>query len=98
MARPLDANIVTAQADGGRIAANILGFARVLRSAGMPIGTQKVLEAVDAVVAAGLHRPEDLLLDFARRFREPSQRTRDLQSSLPPDLARSRATSSSFCR
>ena len=58
MARPLDANIVTAQADGGRIAANILGFARVLRSAGMPIGTQKALEAVDAVVAAGLTDPK----------------------------------------
>ena len=41
MARPLDANIVAAQADGGRIAANILGFARVLRSAGMPIGIAK---------------------------------------------------------
>lgn len=58
MARPLDANIVTAEADGGRIAANILGFARVLRSAGMPIGSQKVLDATEAVLAAGLEDPK----------------------------------------
>jgi len=58
MARPLDANIVTSEADGGRIAANILGFARVLRSAGMPIGSQKVLEATEAVLAAGLEDPK----------------------------------------
>ncbi|MGO9170987.1 MAG: vWA domain-containing protein [Rhodomicrobium sp.] len=58
MARALDANIVTASADGGRIADNILGFAHVLRAAGMPIGSQKVLEATEAVMAAGLEDPK----------------------------------------
>ncbi len=58
MARPLDANIVTAAADGGRIADNILSFARVLRAAGMPVGPQKALEATGAVLAAGLGDPQ----------------------------------------
>ncbi len=58
MARRLDANIVTAKADGGRLAANILGFARVLRSAGMPASPAKVHEAVAAVLAAGLSDPK----------------------------------------
>jgi hypothetical protein len=58
MAKALDANIVTAAADGGRIADNILGFAHVLRAAGMPIGSQKVLEATEAVIAAGLDDPK----------------------------------------
>src|SRR5208337_282879 len=58
MAKALDANIVTAAADGGRIGDNILGFAHVLRAAGMPIGPQKVLEATEAVMAAGLEDPK----------------------------------------
>jgi uncharacterized protein len=57
MARPLDANIVAAAADGGRIAENIVGFARILREAGLPIGPQKVIEATDAVLAAGIESP-----------------------------------------
>ncbi len=58
MAEALNANIVTATADGGRIASNILGFARLLRAAGMPVGPQKVIEATEAVIAAGLDNPK----------------------------------------
>jgi uncharacterized protein with von Willebrand factor type A (vWA) domain len=49
-----EANIVTAEVDGGRIAENILMFARLLRAAGMPVGPQKVVLATEAVLTAGL--------------------------------------------
>ncbi|MGA7328031.1 MAG: VWA domain-containing protein [Rhodomicrobium sp.] len=58
MAEALNANIVTATADGGRIASNIVGFARLLRAAGMPAGPQKAIEATEAVIAAGLDNPK----------------------------------------
>ena len=52
--RPLRANIIAGDVDGGRIAENILMFARLLRSAGLPVGPQKVVLATEAVLAAGL--------------------------------------------
>ena len=52
--RTIQANIITATADGGRIAENILMFARLLRAAGLPVGPQKVVLATEAVLAAGL--------------------------------------------
>jgi uncharacterized protein with von Willebrand factor type A (vWA) domain len=62
--RELPANIVAGAADGGRIVDNILGFARVLRSAGLPIGTQKAIEATQAVMAAGLENPKFSIRPF----------------------------------
>jgi uncharacterized protein with von Willebrand factor type A (vWA) domain len=45
--------------DGGKIAANIMHFARVLRAAGLPVGPGKVLDALRAVEAVGLGNRED---------------------------------------
>ena len=44
----------------GRLAENILLFARTLRSAGLPIGTVQVIDALQAVVFAGLESRSDL--------------------------------------
>jgi len=44
---------------GGRLAENIMHFARVLRAAGLPVGPGKVIEAVRAVQTAGLRRRDD---------------------------------------
>jgi uncharacterized protein with von Willebrand factor type A (vWA) domain len=44
---------------GGKIAANIMHFARVLRAAGLPVGPGKVLDALRAVEAVGLGNRED---------------------------------------
>jgi len=44
---------------GGRLVANIMHFARVLRAAGLPIGPGKVLDAVAATRAVGLGSRED---------------------------------------
>jgi len=44
---------------GGRLAENVVHFARVLRVAGIPIGTDKVMDAVRVLPEAGLARRED---------------------------------------
>lgn len=43
----------------GRLAENILYFARALRAAGMPVGTGSALDAIEAVQAAGVGARED---------------------------------------
>ncbi|MDX2265727.1 MAG: VWA domain-containing protein [Hyphomicrobiales bacterium] len=50
----IEANIVAAQADGGRIAENILYFGRMLRAAGLPVGPRQTVLATEAVLAAGV--------------------------------------------
>src|SRR6266576_5181686 len=43
----------------GRLVANLMHFARTLRAAGMPVGPGKVLDAVAAVEAVGIHDRRD---------------------------------------
>jgi uncharacterized protein with von Willebrand factor type A (vWA) domain len=72
---PLRANIAAAEADGGKIAANILHFARLLRSAGLAVGPQKVILATEAVMAAGLDNPKTLYWTLHSVFvTRPSER------------------------
>ena len=47
------------KAPGGRLAENILYFARALRAAGIPVGPGSVLDALEAVKAAGVGTRED---------------------------------------
>ena len=44
---------------GGKIAANIMHFARVLRAAGLPVGPGKVLDGIRAVETVGLGNRQD---------------------------------------
>jgi uncharacterized protein with von Willebrand factor type A (vWA) domain len=53
----LEANLVAAEADGRRVAENILSFARLLRAAGLPVGPEKTVLATRAVLAAGIESP-----------------------------------------
>jgi uncharacterized protein len=53
-------NLVASQADGGRIAENIVQFVRLLRAAGLPVGPEKTVRATEAVLAAGLENPKTL--------------------------------------
>ncbi len=46
-------------AGGGKLAANIMHFARVLRTAGLPVGPAKVLRAIEAVDTVGLANRQD---------------------------------------
>ena len=45
--------------DAGKIATNIMHFARVLRSAGLPVGPGKVIEGIKAVETIGIDNRED---------------------------------------
>jgi uncharacterized protein with von Willebrand factor type A (vWA) domain len=45
--------------EGGRLAENIMHFARTLRAAGLPVGPGKVLRAIRAVEAVGIRRRDD---------------------------------------
>ena len=45
--------------DGGKLDANIMHFARVLRAAGIPVGSRSVVDAVRAVEIAGIARRAD---------------------------------------
>jgi uncharacterized protein len=45
--------------DDGRLAENIVHFARALRAAGLPVGPGAVLDALEAVKAAGVGTKED---------------------------------------
>src|SRR3954454_18917567 len=46
--------IVASREGGGRIADNIVHFARALRKAGLPVGPAAVIDAIRAVEAAGI--------------------------------------------
>ncbi len=48
-----------APGEQGKIAENIMHFARVLRAAGLPVGPGRVLDAVRAVAIAGIGRRDD---------------------------------------
>ena len=52
----------------GRLAQNIIHFARALRAAGLPVGTGRALQAVEAVSAAGFEEREDLYHTLAACF------------------------------
>jgi hypothetical protein len=59
-AQILSPNLIASEVDGGRIADNILQFARLLRAAGLPVGPEKTLRATEAVLAVGLESPKTL--------------------------------------
>lgn len=52
----------------GRLAENVMHFARVLRTAGMPVGTHQVLAALSALEVAGIGRREDFYWTLAAVF------------------------------
>lgn len=47
-------------AESGRMAENVMHFARVLRKAGLPIGPGRVVEALEAIAVVGIARRDDL--------------------------------------
>jgi uncharacterized protein len=53
---------------GGRLAENVMHFARALRAAGMPVGPDRVLDALAALQMAGVERREDWYATLACLF------------------------------
>ncbi|MCH8952701.1 MAG: VWA domain-containing protein [Proteobacteria bacterium] len=61
--------------EDGRLAANILHFARALRAAGLPAGPGRVIDAVNAVAVGGFERRSDFYHTLAACFlSRPEQR------------------------
>lgn len=66
---------VPSQQGQGRLLENLMHFARVLRSTGMPVGPGKVLDAATAVQTVGLRSREDLYWTLHAVFvNHPKQR------------------------
>jgi uncharacterized protein with von Willebrand factor type A (vWA) domain len=59
---------VPTPAQHGRLAENVMHFARVLRAAGLPIGPDRVLDAVRALEVAGVERRDDFYWTLASVF------------------------------
>lgn len=53
------------QAQTGKLAENVMHFARVLRAAGLPVGPNKVLDAITALEVTGLDRRDDFYWTLA---------------------------------
>ena len=52
----------------GRLAENVMHFARLLRGAGLPVGPDRVLDALDALSISGVERRDDLYWTLAAVF------------------------------
>ena len=52
----------------GKLAENVMHFARVLRVAGLPIGPDRVIDALQALETAGIERREDFYWTLAAMF------------------------------
>ena len=52
----------------GKLAENVMHFARVLRAAGLPVGPDKVIDALKAVQIAGVERRDDFYWTLAAVF------------------------------
>lgn len=68
-------NLVASEVSGGRIAENILQFARILRASGVPVGPDRVILATEAVLEAGIEQPRILYAALsATLLTRPEQR------------------------
>jgi uncharacterized protein with von Willebrand factor type A (vWA) domain len=59
---------VVAPAGHGHLAENVMHFARVLRAAGLPIGPDRVIDAMRALEVAGVERRDDFYWTLASVF------------------------------
>ena len=68
-----EARVITGMGDThpaarGKLAENVMHFARVLRTAGLPIGPDRVIDALKALETAGIERREDFYWTLASVF------------------------------
>jgi uncharacterized protein len=52
----------------GKLAENVMHFARVLRATGLPVGPDRVLDALDALQISGIERRDDVYWTLATVF------------------------------
>ena len=68
MARERGRTLNLGEPAAGRLAENVMHFARVLRAAGLPIGPDRMLDAVRALEVAGVERRDDFYWTLASVF------------------------------
>ena len=56
------------QESSGKLAENVMHFARVLRGAGLPVGPDRVIDAINALQVAGIERRDDFYWTLAAVF------------------------------
>ena len=61
----------------GHLAENVMHFARVLRAAGLPIGPDRVIDAVRALEVAGVERRDDFYWTLASVFLDRREQPND---------------------
>jgi uncharacterized protein len=59
---------VDQQRPDGKLAENVMHFARVLRGAGLPVGPDRVIDALNAIEIAGIERRDDFYWALAAVF------------------------------
>jgi uncharacterized protein with von Willebrand factor type A (vWA) domain len=69
---------MSAPVPSGRLAANVVHFARLLRRAGLPVGVDKALAAVEAAAWVGPERRDDLQAALAATLIDRAEQ-RELQ-------------------
>ena len=78
----------------GKLAENVMHFARVLRAAGLPVGPAPVIDALRALEIAGIDRRDDFVLDARRRCFVARREQREMfDQAFRPLLARPRSCS-----
>src|SRR4029079_11356359 len=71
----LMSDVAEIRVNDGRLAANLMHFARTLRAAGLPVGPGKVIDAVDAVASVGITNRSDFYWTLHAIFvNRPDQR------------------------
>ena len=73
----------TQDAEAGRLAENIVYFARALRAAGIPVGPGSVMDALEALRVAGVGIARRFLLDAAFGVREAARAYDPVRSGVP---------------
>ena len=85
------------QMEGSRLVANIMHFGRILRTAGLPIGTGKILDGVNAIRAVGIGKRTDfywaLHAVFVNRRDQHEMFDQPYQILHPPDWKNFRISS-----
>lgn len=60
--------MTTGSGDAGRLSENVMHFARVLRGAGIPVGPDRVIDALKALEVTGIARRDDFYWTLASLF------------------------------
>jgi len=77
-AAPVTQKSASVEPEGARLASRIVGFARMLRRAGLRIGPAAVMDAVRAVLSVGIEKRDLMDVQFEPADLEAQMRVKDV--------------------